>query len=189
MDTTTATVLAILALVVVGLAVWAYSRKRQSDSLRQRFGPEYERTVEQHGSLARAEADLRHREKRVSKLDIRPLPGAERDRFAQSWKTIQAKFVDSPTEAVRDADRLVKELMRDMGYPVGDFDQRAADISVDHPRVVDNYRRAREVAHANERGEASTEDLRNSMIHYRELFADLLNTPTRATRKEEMTHA
>lgn len=189
MDSTTAILIAILAIVVVGLAVWAFSRKRQSHDLRERFGPEYDRAVDQHGSPARAEADLRQREKRVSKLDIRPLPGTERERYAQSWKTIQSKFVDSPTEAVRDADRLVKELMRDMGYPMGDFDQRAADISVDHPRVVDNYRQARGVARANERGEASTEDLRNSMIHYRELFSDLLNTPARTPRKEEMAHA
>lgn len=167
-------ILALLVLVAVGFAL--FSRRRRTESLRNRFGPEYDHAVQNVGDRAKAEAELAARQQRVAKLDIRQLPEPERQRFAEAWRDVQARFVDSPGEAVTAADRLVKELMQAKGYPMGDFEQRAADISVDHPHVVNNYRAARTVAHANERGEATTDHLRGAMVHYRSLFEDLLGT-------------
>jgi hypothetical protein len=173
MDTTTLTViLVLLVLVAVGAALFA--RRRRSEALRERFGPEYAHTVDRLGDRSRAEAELAARQKRVAKLEIRPLPEPERRHYSEAWRDVQGRFVDNPGEAVRHADRLVKELMQAKGYPMGDFEQRAADISVDHPQVVENYRAARAIAQANERGEASTENLRQGMVHYRALFAELL---------------
>jgi hypothetical protein len=183
-------IVAILALLALGIA--AFARRRRSDALRHRFGPEYDHAVERTGDRARAEAELAAREKRVAKLELRELPEPERVRFAESWRDVQARFVDNPGMAVRDADRLVKELMQAKGYPMGDFEQRAADISVDHPQVVTNYRAARAIAHANEQGQASTDHLREAMVHYRALFEELLGTqavpgaPGRAEAYREM---
>jgi hypothetical protein len=171
-------IVVVAALLLVGAVVAARigARKRRSKQLRDRFGPEYERAVEQHGDRKVAEERLAERQERREKLDIRPLEPQQRERFAEEWRRVQARFVDAPQEAVRESDHLVKEVMRQRGYPIDNFDQRADDISVDHPRVVENYRSAGRIADRNERGEASTEDLRQATVHYRALFDELLET-------------
>ena len=176
----------VVALVVVAVIVWLGMRKHRATTAgpRQRFGPEYERAVETHGSERRAEAKLVDREKRVEKLHIRDLDPAERERFSGQWLSVQSRFVDYPKGAVTEADELVSSLMQTRGYPVTDFDQGAADISVDHPRVVDNYRSAHEIALRQRKGEVSTEDLRTAMIHYRSLFEELVQVQTPDARKE-----
>jgi hypothetical protein len=178
MDTSTAIILAIVVIVLVGAVAWMMMQRR-TEELRKRFGPEYDRAITEHGGARQAEAELAARQKRVERLDIHPLDPAERERFIDAWQTTQSHFVDAPAEAIKDADRLVSEVMHARGYPVGDFEQRAADVSVDHPIVVENYRAARAIALANERGQAGTEDLRQALIHYRVLFEDLLETRER----------
>jgi hypothetical protein len=168
------TVIVILLMVAVAEAAWIFLQRRRSDHLRRRFGPEYMRTVEEHGNQVRAESDLQKRERRVEKLHIRPLPFRDQERFTEAWRKEQARFVDDPKGAVTEADKLVTEVMKIQGYPVSDFEQRVADISVDHAQVVDNYRAANAIARRHERGEATTEDLRKAMVYYRELFTDLL---------------
>jgi len=175
MNTTALVVLAVVV-VVIAVGVFLYIRRRRSDNLRKQFGPEYKRAVDQYGDQRKAEAALAAREERVRKLDIRGLTADEQSRFSDTWKRTQARFVDEPSRAVSEADGLVKELMQARGYPVGDFEQRAADISVDHPNVVTNYRAAREIAVRNKSGKATTEDLRQAMVHYRSLFEELLET-------------
>jgi hypothetical protein len=168
-------VLAIVAVaVLVALALVYYAQQRRRAHLRGRFGPEYGRAVKETGDVRKAEAELAARERRVSRLTIRPLSPPDQLRFSESWKRVQSRFVDDPYGAVSEADRLVGEVMDARGYPIGDFDQRAADISVDHPRVVEHYRAARAIAQRHSRGEAGTEDLRQAFVHYRELFTDLL---------------
>jgi hypothetical protein len=168
---------AIIVIVVVVLALaWFLMRRQRTDRLRKQFGPEYERAVSESGSRQAAEAELEDRRTRREKLEIVALEPAARDRYLEQWRLVQAQFVDSPTEATRAADRLINEVMRDRGYPVEDFEQRAADISVDHPQVVDDYRAAHAVAEVNERSEAGTEDLRQALVHYRSLFEELLET-------------
>lgn len=174
MDPIILVVAVVLVLVIGAAAAWYFLVYRPRMHLRERFGPEYERAVVDIGNRRRAERELEHREERVRSLDIRPLAPEQRARFADHWRRVQARFVDAPTDAIRDADSLVSDVMQARGYPVGDFDQRAADISVDHPRVVENYRDARAIAQRSSRGEASTEDLRQAMVHYRALFEDLL---------------
>lgn len=169
-------IVAALVIAAAGMAMYWRSQQQKSRDLQRSFGPEYERTLRDTGSRRRAESELAQRRQRVEALQIRPLSREDRDRFSESWMSTQAQFVDDPEGAVRGADRLVGEVMQTRGYPVGEFDQRAADVSVDHPDVVDNYRRAHEIAQAQERGEASTEDLRQAMVYYRELFNDLLAT-------------
>jgi len=164
----------VVAAIVVTAGLWLAMEQRRRRRLRQRFGPEYERAVHDVGSERRAEAALEARAKRVERLQIRPLSAADAARFEEAWRQLQNRFVDEPAAAVTEADRLVGEVMNARGYPLGDFDQRAADISVDHPRVVTNYRAARDIAQRHGRGEASTEDLRRAVIHYRALFEDLL---------------
>jgi hypothetical protein len=189
MDQTTAIILGILVIAFVAAVAWVALRKRHSQQLREHFGPEYQETVRKHGNPARAEAELENRRKRLAKLDIRPIPIPEQERFARQWRATQTKFVDAPTDAVRDAEQLVTQLMQAMGYPMGDFEQRAADISVDHPLVVEHYRVARRIAQANERGEAGTEDLREAMLRYRELFEDLLKTGVKQQETQgELAH-
>ncbi|HEY6968971.1 MAG TPA: hypothetical protein VJA94_07200 [Candidatus Angelobacter sp.] len=168
--------LAVLVIVVIAAITWLYRRRRRANTagLRERFGPEYERAVQQHGSKRKAEAKLADREMRVEKLKIRDLDPAKQERFSGEWSLVQSRFVDYPKGAVTEADELVSSLMKARGYPVADFDQRAADISVDHPRVVENYRSAHRIALQLGRGEASTEDLRTAMIHYRSLFEELV---------------
>ena len=175
MNTTALVVLAVVV-VVIAVGVFLYIRRRRSDNLRKQFGPEYKRAVDQYGDQRKAEAALAAREERVRKLDICGLTADEQSRFSDTWKRTQARFVDEPSRAVSEADGLVKELMQARGYPVGDFEQRAADISVDHPNVVTNYRAAREIAVRNKSGKATTEDLRQAMVHYRSLFEELLET-------------
>src|SRR5579864_5915187 len=179
--------IALVAVVIVIIAVlaWLYVRKRKSTTayLRQKFGPEYERTVQRHGSERKAEATLADRQERVEKLNIRDLDPSERERFSKQWESVQSRFVDSPKGAVAEADDLVSSLMKTRGYPVSDFDQRTADISVDHPRVLGNYRSAHEIALRVGKDGASTEDLRTAMIHYRSLCEELMQVPTIVGRK------
>jgi len=178
--------LAVIVVVIIVVAGLLYMRKRRSATaeLRQKFGPEYDRAVRQHGSERKAEAKLEDREKRVEKLNIRDLDPMEHERFTKQWASVQSRFVDSPRGAVTEADDLVSALMKTRGYPVSDFDQRAADISVDHPRVVENYRSAHEIALRVGKNEATTEDLRTAMIHYRSLFDELVQVPVTVERKE-----
>jgi hypothetical protein len=177
---------AVAVVLVVAVLAWLYVRRRRTTTaeLRQRFGPEYEQAVREHGSERRAEAQLANREKRVEKLNIRNLDPTERERFSGQWHSLQSRFVDDPKGAVTEADELVSSLMQTRGYPVADFNQRAADISVDHPRVVANYRSAHEIALRLGKGEASTEDLRTATIHYRSLFEELVQVPTAVEIKE-----
>jgi len=174
----------LIAIVVLFLALAAvvllYLRTRRSKALHERFGPEYERTVREAGNL-RGEAMLEKREKRVRRYDIRPLAAAARDRYVKQWRLMQAKFVDDPDKTVGDADRLLSEVMAERGYPVADFDQQAADLSVHHARVVEHYRAGHAIALSHARGRASTEDLRQALIHYRELFKELVQEPAAAS--------
>jgi hypothetical protein len=176
---------AVVVLLIAALA-WLYVRKRRSTTanLRQKFGPEYDRAVLKHGSERKAQAKLEDREKRVEKLNIRDLDPMEHDRYLKRWEAVQSRFVDSPKGAVTEADDLVSSLMKTRGYPVTDFDQRAADISVDHPRVVENYRSGHEIALRVGKNEATTEELRTAMIHYRSLFEELVQVPASVERKE-----
>lgn len=164
--------LVILALVAAG--AWLWSRRQASRRLVQRFGPEYEHAVHRHGDVAKAEAELRERQKRVEKLRIVPLAPADAAHFSQAWRALQARFVDNPRGSLAHADELVRELMLRRGYPMGDFEHRAADISVHHPAVVEHYRAAQAIALRDRRGEADTEDQRQAVVHYRALFDDLL---------------
>jgi type II secretory pathway pseudopilin PulG len=173
MDNTTLVIaLAVIAvLAIAAVAVWQTQKSRR---LKQRFGAEYERTVEDAGDRRRAELELAAREKRVKRMEIRPLSREDRLRFIDAWRRVQAEFVDDPKGAIVDADRLLGDVMGTRGYPVSDFDQRAQDLSVDHPDVVENYRIAHDIARAHERGQAGTEDLRQAMIHFRMLFEELV---------------
>jgi hypothetical protein len=164
-------ILLIALLAIVAFFVW---RRNESQGLVNRFGPEYSRAVDELGSRPRAEKELKARQKRVAKLDIVPLSPAEADRFSREWRALQGRFVDNPKGVLGDADRLVRELMQKRGYPMGDFERRAADISVDHPDVVDHYRAAQAIATLDRRGEADTEALRKAVVHYRALFDELL---------------
>lgn len=167
------TIAAVAALTVVAFVIWAVARMRRTDKLRNRYGDEYERVVSADGRRD-GEAELIEREKKVRKLEIRPLTTAEGQRFASLWQETQARFVDQPGGALADADRLVGDVMVARGYPVEDFEDRAADISVDHPNLVDHYRTAHSVAERHGRGQATTEEMRQAMIHYRALFSELL---------------
>jgi hypothetical protein len=173
---------AVIVLLVVVLLLYARKRKSTTAGLRQKFGPEYERAVLVHGS--KAEAQLANREKRVEKLNIRDLDPMEFERFSKHWQDVQSRFVDSPKGAVTEADDLVSSVMRARSYPVSDFEQRAADISVDHPRMVENYRSAHEIALRVGKDAATTEDLRTAMIHYRSLFDELVHLQPVVERKE-----
>ena len=165
---------AAVLLIVVAVALYVQRHRNNTAKLRSRYGPEYERAVLQHGSERKAEASLAGRETRVEKLHIRDLEPAERARFLARWQVMQAHFVDYPKGAVTEADELVCSLMQTRGYPVSEFEQRAADISVDHPRVVENYRSAHSIALRLGSGDVNTEDLRIAMVHYHSLFDDLL---------------
>jgi hypothetical protein len=163
-------IIAIAVVVVAALVVMSAMRRRR---LRSQFGPEYDRAVNESGRRGAA-SDLRRREKRRRELDIVPLSPAARERYAQQWQAVQARFVDKPGDAVREADVLVTSVMRDRGYPMENFEQQSSDISVDHPNVVQNYRAAHGISMASQQEKATTEDLRQAMIHYRSLFDDLL---------------
>jgi FtsZ-interacting cell division protein ZipA len=167
----------IVAVVVVvallGIGAFLLMRRRRSQMLRERFGPEYDRVVRQEGNV-RGEEVLQFRADRREKLNIQALPSTARAEFAERWANLQPQFVDDPKGSVSRADELVNQIMRARGYPVGDFEQRAADISVDHPDLVENYRAAHDIALRHSKGQASTEDLRKAMVHYRSLFDELL---------------
>ena len=167
-------ILIVVALIVVVAVIWAAFRRRRTAGLRDTFGPEYDRTVKETDSRRRAESDLSQRRDRRDQLDIRPLTPAARTRYEERWRQVQMAFVDDPSGALGDADEAVILVMRERGYPMDDFDQRAADLSVDHPDVVQNYRAAHGIAMANDQDQASTEDLRQAMVHFRSLFEDLL---------------
>lgn len=164
----------IVILAIVAVLFWLLSRRKHSQQLERRFGPEYHRTVDQMGGRDKAEAELMARQKRVDQLHIVPLAPADAQRFGQQWRSLQARFVDSPQGALAEADRLVSELMQERGYPMGDFDRQAADISVHHPGVVEHYRAAHDIAQRERHGEVDTEGMRQAVIHYRALFAELL---------------
>ncbi|HYX88208.1 MAG TPA: hypothetical protein VE753_02470 [Gaiellaceae bacterium] len=156
------------------LTAWSALAARRRRSLRQTFGPEYDRAVADAATRREAESELAERRKRREELEITPLDSGARERYHDEWRRAQERFVDDPAGAVEEADRLIQNVMRESGYPVNEFEQRAADLSVDHPEVVANYRAAHGISVANERGKASTEDLRTAMVHYRSLFAELL---------------
>jgi hypothetical protein len=167
-------VILVIAIIAIAFAVIG-ALKVRTKKLRSKFGPEYDRVVRERGNTLTAERELEHREKRIEKFHIRPLSGEERDRFTEEWRVTQEKFVDDPRGAVAEADRLVQRAMKTRGYPIaGEFDDRVADLSVDHPHVVEHYRAAHEIAVRDTRNGASTEDLRLAMRHYRELFEDLV---------------
>jgi hypothetical protein len=165
----------IAALVLIALAAWRiHNKKKQSRQLEERFGPEYSRSMEHLGSRRKAESELKARERRAEQFTIVPLAPSEAARFSETWKDLQGRFVDNPKSAVVQADQLVRDLMLERGYPMGDFERRAADISVDHPEVVAHYRAAQAIVVRDERGEADTEELRKAVVHYRALFDELL---------------
>ena len=168
----------VAALVVVAILVWARMRGRRTTALRERFGDEYDRTLEEQGKRDRAEATLREREERVAKLDIRPLDPEERRAAIAEWREVKAVFVDSPVESVHHADRLLASIMKARGYPMADFDRRYEDLTVDHGEVARHYREGHELVLRHGRGQGSTEDLRQAMIHFEALFDDLVNEVT-----------
>jgi hypothetical protein len=185
MDAAIWVVIAIVALVVIGVLVWFAMNKRRSGQLREVFGPEYDRTVEESEGRSAAESELLERQKRVEEFDIRPLDPAERTRFAGRWSAVQSRFVDDPKSALGEADELVTEVMSERGYPMDDFDQRAADVSVDHPRVVEDYRAAHGISERVGSNDATTEDMRQALVHYRALFSELLEESDTSDVKEE----
>jgi hypothetical protein len=171
-------IVALVVFVVVlalGIVALLFARKRRTEKLRTKFGgAEYERALKDGGDRRHAEAGLKERSERVEGFHVRPLTTTDRARFVETWRGVQTRFIDGPAGAVAEADQLVRDVMSARGYPVADFDQRAADISVDHPLVIDNYRKAHEIALRQAKGQAVTEDLRQAMIHYRSLFEELM---------------
>ena len=182
--TTTGWILVILGIIVLAAILWMYFEKKKTRRLRGKFGPEYERAIRTEGGARRAEAVLESREKRVTKYQIRTLTPEECEMYSAQWRRVQEHFVDDPRAAVAEADTLVNKALRDCGYPMAGFEQQAEDLSVDHPRVMENYRLAHEIALRDGRGAASTEDLRRAMQHYRSLFEDVLGR--HVTAREEV---
>jgi hypothetical protein len=178
---------AVVAVAAIVAAVWMFLQKQQTERLQSRFGPEYDRLAAAESNRGRTEKTLQEREKRVEKLNLVPLSPEDRDRFAGAWQLEQAGFVDDPQAALANADRLVTEVMKARGYPMGDFEQQAADISVDHSPVVTNYRIAHDIALRDKGGATSTEELRTAFVHYRMLFEDLLDVHVAKTEKETAT--
>jgi len=177
--------LLVLVLLVIGLWMW---RRNRSEHLERHFGPEYRRAVHEMGSRDKAEAELMARQKRVQDLDLRPLTPADAQRYSQQWRSLQARFVDNPKGSLVEADQLVRDLMQQRGYPMGDFERRAADISVHHPQVVEHYRAAHQLTELDRRGQVDTEGMRQAVIHYRALFADLLQTDEQRREDERQTN-
>jgi hypothetical protein len=173
-----ALVVGLVVVLVAGVTAFLWHRKRRTERLRTQFGgAEYARAVEKGGTRRHGEAGLEERAQRVEGFHVRPLAASDRAHFVESWRGVQARFVDGPAGAVTEADHLLGDVMSTRGYPVSDFEQRAADISVDHPMVLENYRTAHEIALRQTRGQATTEDLRQAMVHYRTLFDELVNEP------------
>lgn len=187
MNTATA-ILIVIVIAAVAFAVWAYMQRQKTLKLRGRYGSEYERLATKEQSARRAEAILEQREKRVAKFQIRPLREEERARFAADWRLVQERFVDNPRSAVADADRLIKDALKARGYPMGDFEQQAADLSVEYPHVVENYRKAHHIAMEDQQSEATTEDLRKAMQYYRSLFEYVLGMKVTHVEHEEVRH-
>jgi hypothetical protein len=187
--------IAVLVAVAVIAVVWSLSRRKRSTRLQEHFGPEYERTVGELGEQRAAEAELLAREKKRKKLDIVDLTPEAQAEHAATWQQAQAEFVDAPSDAVGRAERLVTRVMRERGYPIDDFDQRAADISVDHPDIVENYRNAHSIYQSQHNGEIETEAARQAFVHYRALFDRLLGSgpePAHVNddhRRQEHDHA
>jgi FtsZ-interacting cell division protein ZipA len=178
--------IAVAVVALLAVVLWQALARRRTGKLQEQFGPEYDRTLGATGSKRDAESELQAREERRQQLEIRPLSPEARDRYQERWDTVQAQFVDDPRGAVADADRLIQSVMAERGYPVDDFEQRAADVSVDHPHVVENYRHGHELARASARGDDSTEDLRQAMRHYRALFEELVEPAAeQATTREQ----
>lgn len=174
----------VIGVIIAAIAAWLSLRKRRTEKLRTQFGgSEYDRALKEDGSRRQAEAGLNERTARVESLNIRSLAQADRERFVESWRRVEARFVDGPGGAVTEADQLLGDVMSTRGYPVSDFEQRAADISVDHPLVLENYRTAHDIALRQRKGLANTEDLRQAMIHYRTLFEELVDEPELAHTK------
>lgn len=174
-----AVLIAVIVIAIISIAAIGFitSRRRRSQRLRERFGPEYDRVLRQEGEARKAEGVLEFRQKRREKYHIRPLSSADRSSFSIRWNEVQARFVDDPKGAVIVADSLVTDVIQARGYPIGEFDQRAADLSVDYPTIVENYRAAHDIAIRHSAGKATTEDLRQAMVHYRALFQELLEEP------------
>ncbi len=179
---TTYYIIGAIVLIALVLAVVFIARGQRSARLRRRFGPEYERTARQYGDRTRAERELAEREARVEKFHLEELPAGAKQRYTEEWRRIQERFVDEPKAALAQADTLSTNVMRDRGYPIVNFEQRAADLSADHATVVQDYRAAHEIALRSENGAATTEDLRQAMLHYRNLFTDLVGTDEGAKR-------
>jgi hypothetical protein len=175
-------VVLVLAIVAAILAP-RFARHQRTDRFQKEYGPEYDRTVQSAGSEKKAQTELNDRRKHVATLNLRPLSGPERERYTADWKTVQAKFFDQPGQATVEADHLIMEVMQLRNYPVSDFEQRAADISVQYPSLVTNYRAAREIAIKNEQKHAGAEDLKQAMLHYRALFDELLKSAMVAPEK------
>jgi hypothetical protein len=182
-------VIALAAVVVLAIVVWQALARRRTGQLQEQFGPEYDRTVGTSESKREAEAELQAREERRRELEIRPLPSAARYRYLEAWQGVQSQFVDDPSAAVARADELIQSVMSERGYPVEDFEQRAADVSVDHPQVVENYREGHRLAQSTANGSGSTEDLRQAMRRYRALFDELVepaaDDPTARERQSD----
>jgi len=177
MDTRAIIVLVIVIVAIAIAASFIIWRRRRSEHLRSHFGPEYDRTLKMQGNHTKAEAVLLEREQRVKKFSLRPLPPVDRERYASEWATVQRTFVDDPSTAVTQADRLVSTVMAARGYPMTDAEQRTADLSVTYPNLVQNYRSARELTQRHAAGQSSTEDLRKAMVYFRSLFDELLEVP------------
>ena len=173
MTASTLTIIVAVAIVFVVL-VWFLGRQRRSSKLRSQFGPEYEHAVREYGSPFKAEDALAARQKRMEKIHVHSLAVNERDAFATQWHDVQSRFVDDPLGAIEKADQLVFDVMRARGYPMSDFERQADDLSVNHPEVVRNYRAAHAIAVQRDRGHLTTEDLRRALVHYRDLFDELL---------------
>ncbi len=178
MDSWVWIVIVAAVVIVIALVAWAIVNKRRTDELRGRFGPEYDRALRSDGGRREAESDLRERVDRYEALNIRPLDANTADRYRQEWRDVQAKFVDAPEDSLRRADGLITEVMQRRGYPMSDFEQRSADLSVEHGTAVQDYRAAHAVSLATERGLATTEDLREAMVHYRSLFDEMVGAGT-----------
>lgn len=176
-------VIGVILVALGGITAILFFRKRKTTRLRTQFGPEYARALQDSGSRKQGEAGLQKREKRVEAFALRPLAPIDRERYVASWRKVQAQFVDDPKGSVTAADQLLGDVMSTRGYSVSDFEQRSADISVNHPFVVQSYRAGHEIALRHANGQASTEDLRQAMIHYRALFDELVGAPEMARAK------
>ncbi|SBT46564.1 hypothetical protein [Micromonospora auratinigra] len=187
MSSTQVVVIVIVVLVLAALAAVAVVASRRR-ALKQRFGPEYDRAVAEQDSRSAAERELRERERRHAELELTPLSAESRATYAAAWEELQVRFVDSPAETVSEADELVSRLIAERGYPTGEFSEQAAHLSVEHARTLDHYRDAHEIRLRNERGEAGTEDLRQALVHYRALFADLLGEDPVGRTAPEQRH-